>query len=133
MTPLQQAEALGQGIWHDNIRRGLITSGELQHLIDQGLTGLTSNPTIFEKAIAGSTDYDSLLREQARGGRTSQQTFELLEVADIRDAADLFRPVYDRTGGTDGYCSIEVSSAAADDTAAMLDEARRLFRSVARP
>src|SRR5438552_3754060 len=133
MNPMQQAVALGQGIWHDNIRRGLITSGELQSLISQGLTGLTSNPTIFEKAVAGGSDYDALLRTQARAGKSPLETYEVLAVADIQAACDLLRPVFDETQGGDGYASIEVSAASPDDTDAMLEEARRLWRSVNRP
>ncbi len=133
MNPMQQAVSLGQGIWHDNIRRGLITSGELQHLISLGLTGLTSNPTIFEKAVAGGSDYDALLRTQARAGKNALETYEVLAVADIQAACDLLRPVFDRTRGGDGYASIEVSAASPDDTNAMLEEARRLWRSVNRP
>ena len=88
-NPLLQAQALGQSTWHDNIRRGLLTSGELAELIRLGITGLTSNPTIFEKAIAGSTDYDSALLELARAGVSPAQAFENLALEDIRDAADV--------------------------------------------
>ncbi len=133
MNALQQAGTLGQGIWHDNIRRGLITSGELQHLISLGLTGLTSNPTIFEKAVAGSTDYDALLVAQASDGRSPLETYEALAVADIQAACDLLRPVYERTLGGDGFASIEVSAASPRDTTAMVEEAHRLWGAVKRP
>lgn len=133
MNALEQASALGQGIWHDNIRRGLITSGELQHLISLGLTGLTSNPTIFERAVAGGADYDSLLLAQAQAGRSPLETYEVLAVADIQAACDLLRPVYDRTSGGDGFASIEVSAASPEDTDGMVAEAKRLWGAVNRP
>lgn len=133
MNALEQASALGQGIWHDNIRRGLITSGELQNLISLGLTGLTSNPTIFERAVAGGADYDPLLSAQAQAGRSPFETYEVLAVSDIQAACDLLRPVYDRTGGGDGFASIEVSAASPEDTGAMVAEGRRLWRAVNRP
>ena len=94
---LHEVNSLGQSIWYDNIRRGLIKSGELSSLIDLGVTGATSNPSIFEKAIAGSTDYDEALLELV-GGQSTQQIFEALVIEDVRNAADLLRPVYDRTG-----------------------------------
>ena len=105
-NPVQETQRLGQSIWYDNIRRGLIKSGELQRLIDMGITGLTSNPTIFEKAIAGSTDYDLALLELTQNGRTAGDIFEALAIEDIRAAADLLRPIYDQTGGADGYASL---------------------------
>ena len=106
---LQQIQRTGQSIWYDNIRRGLIKSGELQRLIELGVTGLTSNPTIFEKAIAGSTDYDDALLELAQAHKSGREIFETLAIEDIRAAADLLRPVYNQTSGADGYVSLEVS------------------------
>ena len=94
---VQEVQRLGQSIWYDNIRRGLIRSGELKSLIDLGVTGVTSNPTIFEKAIAGSTDYDGPLLRLAHDGRTAQEIFESFAIEDIRGAADLLRSIYDRT------------------------------------
>ena len=126
-NPVQDANRLGQSIWYDNIRRGMITSGELRQLIDLGVTGVTSNPTIFEKAIAGSTDYDEALLGSDQEGKTPQQLFEALAIADIRAAADLLRPIYDQTGGVDGYASLEVSPRLAHDTEGTIAEARRLF------
>ena len=108
-NPVQEVQRLGQSIWYDNIRRGLIKSGELMSLIDLGVSGVTSNPTIFEKAIAGSTDYDETLLELAKGNKSTQELFEAFAIEDIRAAADLLRPIYERTGGDDGYASLEVS------------------------
>ena len=130
---VRAVQELGQSIWYDNIRRGLITSGELQTLIDSGVTGVTSNPTIFEKAIAGSTDYDATLLEMADAGRSAQELFEAFAIEDIRATADLLRPVYDRTGGADGYASLEVSPRLANDTQGTIGEVRRLFAALDRP
>ena len=130
---IQQAGELGQSVWYDNMRRGMLESGELQGLIDAGITGLTSNPTIFEKAITGSTDYDDALLEQAREGGDAGQIYEHLVVDDIRAAADLLRPVYDRTDGADGFASLEVSPHLAHDTDGTVAEAKRLFETLDRP
>ena len=119
--------------WYDNIRRGLIKSGELASLIDLGVSGVTSNPTIFEKAIAGSTDYDETLLELAKDNKSTQELFEAFAIEDIRAAADLLRPIYDRTGGDDGYASLEVSPALAHDTEGTIAEAQRLFAALNRP
>ena len=129
-NPVQETQRLGQSIWYDNIRRGLIKSGELQRLIDMGITGLTSNPTIFERAIAGSTDYDVALLDLTQNGQNSKSAgdiFEALAIEDIRAAADLLRPVYDQTGGADGYASLEVSPYLAKDTERTIAEGKRLF------
>ena len=128
-----ETQRLGQSIWYDNIRRGLITSGELQKLIEMGVTGVTSNPTIFEKAIAGSTDYDDSLIEFAHARTSTAETFEALAIEDIRAAADLLRHVYERTNGVDGYISLEVSTSLAHDTEGTIAEAKRLFSSLERP
>jgi len=130
---IQEVQRLGQSIWYDNIRRGLIKSGELTSLIGLGVSGVTSNPTIFEKAIAGSTDYDETLLQLASGDKSSQELFEAFAIEDIRAAADLLRPVYDRTGGDDGYASLEVSPALAHDTEGTIGEAQRLFAALDRP
>lgn len=132
-NPVLQAQQLGQSTWYDNIRRGLITSGDLQRMIDTGVTGLTSNPSIFEKAISGSTDYDDDLIELAKQDRSAKQIFEALAIKDIRDTADLLRPVYDRTDRVDGYVSLEVSPALAHDTERTIVEARRLFHTLDQP
>ena len=130
---VQDVQRLGQSIWYDNIRRGLIESGELKSLIDLGVTGVTSNPTIFEKAIAGSTDYDQTLLGLAKDAKGAQDLFEAFAVEDIRAAADLLRPVYDRTGGGDGYASLEVSPHLAHDAQGTIAEAKRLFAALDRP
>ena len=132
-TLLHEVHRLGQSIWYDNIRRGLITSGELQHLIEIGVTGITSNPTIFEKAIAGSTDYDSALKALAVNRKSLYEVYEALAVEDIRQAADLLRTVYESTEGADGYVSLEVNPSLARDTDGTVAEARRLFAALARP
>jgi transaldolase/glucose-6-phosphate isomerase len=133
MTKLHQLTDLGQAIWLDYIRRSFITSGDLQTLISEGLRGITSNPTIFEKAIAGSTDYDEDLRRLVEEGKTVEEIYEALTLDDIRRAANLLRPVYDQTGGADGYVSLEVSPALAHDTEGTIAEARRLFAALDRP
>ena len=132
-NPVREAQRLGQSIWYDNIRRGLIKSGELQRLIELGMTGLTSNPTIFEKAIAGSTDYDEALLEIPASVDNAGEIFEQLAIEDIGAAADLLRPIYDRTGGADGYASLEVNPRLAHDTDSTTEEARRLFDALGRP
>ncbi len=131
--PLLVMQQLGQSPWHDNIRRDLLTSGALARMIADGeITGLTSNPTIFEQAIATSDAYDAALRALAAQGKGAEAIFDALAIEDIRNAADLFLPVYQRTGGGDGYVSIEVSPRLAHDTEGTLAEARRLWAAVAR-
>lgn len=133
-NPLLKLESLGQSIWMDFIRRGMIPSGELKRLIEEdGLGGVTSNPSIFEKAIAGSGDYDDAIRALAVEGKSVEQIYETLAVEDIRHVADLFRPVHDRLGGADGFVSLEVSPYLARDTAKTISEARRLWAAAARP
>ena len=133
MNPVQEARRLGQSIWYDNMRRGLLSSGELQRLIDLGVSGLTSNPTIFEKAIAGSTDYDDALPSLIRSGKTAEEAYEALAIEDIQAAADLLRPIYDETEGVDGYASLEVSPKLAHDVDGTVAAARRLFAALERP
>jgi len=134
MNPLRALGQHGQSVWLDYIRRHLITSGELQRLIDEdGLTGVTSNPAIFEKAIAGSSDYTASLAAHANGGTCEPKVlYEALAIEDIRLAADVLHPVYERTGGRDGFVSLEVSPDLADDTRGTLHEARRLWKAVGR-
>jgi transaldolase len=133
-APIQALAALGQSIWLDFIKRDLLESGELARLVRVGeLTGMTSNPSIFEKAIAGSRDYDRLLADAARDRADTKTVYERLAVRDIQDAADVLRPVYDATKARDGYVSLEVSPHLAHDTAGTVDEARRLWRTVGRP
>ena len=133
MTKLHELANLGQAIWLDYIRRSFITSGELQALIDQGVRGLTSNPSIFEKAIAGSADYDADLRSLVEAGKSVGEIYESLVLDDIHRVADILRPVYDQTGGADGYVSLEVSPTLAHDTDGTIAEARRLFAALDRP
>ena len=130
---LQQLRKLGQSVWYDNISRSLLTSGEMEALIRNGITGVTSNPTIFEKAISASSDYDEALLALALEGRSSEESFEAMALEDIRDVADLLRPVYDATKGVDGYASLEVSPALAHDTDGTVAEALRLFSELDRP
>lgn len=124
----------GQSLWYDNIQRGLIVSGELKRLVDEdGILGVTSNPTIFEKAISGSSDYDAAIAALTRAGMSIEEIYSALTIEDIRMAADVLRPVYDRTHGKDGYVSIEVSPLLANDTAGTIGEARRLWQTLDRP
>ena len=123
---LLELEALGQSVWMDSFRRGWIRSGELARLIEEdGITGVTVNPSIFEKAVSGSTDYDEAIRDLYSKGRTTQEMYELLMMEDIRRAADLFRCVYDATEGRDGFVSIELPPALAYDTEGSIREAQR--------
>jgi transaldolase/glucose-6-phosphate isomerase len=133
MNKLYELAKLGQSIWYDNIRRALLENGELQALVEAGVAGVTSNPSIFEKAIAGSDDYDPALRELVAGGSSPAEIYESLAFEDIQSAADLLRPVYDRTTGVDGYVSLEVSPLLAHDTNGTIAEARRLFAALGRP
>lgn len=133
MTKLQQLAGLGQAIWLDFVRRSFIASGELKALIGQGVRGVTSNPSIFEKAIAESTDYDQALGERIGHDKTQEEIFEGLAVEDIQRTADLLRPVYDRTDGADGYVSLEVDPRLAYDTQGTIADARRLFATLNRP
>lgn len=136
MNPLQQILRCGQSIWLDSISRDLINSGELQRLVtEDNLRGVTSNPTIFEQAIAHGNSYDDALRAllQADERQTDKALFEALAVADIRMATDILRPVYNATDGGDGYVSLEVSPHLAGDTDATISEAKRLWDAVQRP
>lgn len=133
MTKLHDLADLGQAIWFDYIRRSIIESGELDDLVAKGIRGLTSNPSIFEKAVAGSDDYDPDLLRWHRQGRSTQEIYEALVIRDIQMAADVLRPVYDRTSGLDGFVSLEVSPELAYDVEGTVQEARRLFAAVDRP
>lgn len=133
MTKLHELAALGQAVWFDFIRRSLMSSGELQALVDQGVRGVTSNPAIFEKAIAGSRDYDDAIAALVKAGLSTEAIYENLASEDIQRAADVLRPVYDASAGLDGYVSLEVSPTLAHDTANTVAEARRLFATLARP
>ncbi len=123
----------GQSPWIDFITRDLVRSGDLQKLIDEGIRGLTSNPTIFEKAISSGEEYEDPMRELVARGAGSSEIYDALVVEDIRSAADVLRPLYENTNGADGYVSIEVSPTLAHDTQATIEEARRFWRTVDRP
>ncbi len=128
---LRELAAVGQSIWLDNIRRSMFASGDLQRLIDAGLRGMTSNPTIFEKAIGSGSDYDEQLRTLI-DERDPLAVFEALAIRDIRSACDLFEPVWESTNGLDGYVSLEVPPNLANDTQGTIDAARRLWGEVNR-
>jgi transaldolase / glucose-6-phosphate isomerase len=134
MNTIQKLNELGQSLWYDNIQRGLIESGELEAMIRRGdIRGVTSNPSIFNVAIARSNDYDNALKPMAWAGWTSEEIFYRLAIEDIRAAADLFRPLYEETQGGDGYVSLEVSPYLANDTEGTVAEAKRLWNQVERP
>jgi transaldolase len=133
-NPLKKLCELGQSVWYDYIRRDLYAGPELKRLIEEdGLSGMTSNPTIFQKAIAETDLYDESVRRLSAEGRSAGALFEALAVEDVRGAADVFRPVFDRAGGNDGFVSIEVSPGLANDTQGSIVEARRLWRACDRP
>ena len=133
MTKLHTINQLGQSIWYDNIRRSLLDSGEFQKLIQAGVSGVTSNPTIFDKAIRGSTDYDAGLQRLLDADEPVNKVFEALALEDIGRTADLLRPIFDRTHGVDGYVSLEVDPNLAYDTQNTISEAKRLFAALGRP
>src|SRR5579884_3670125 len=130
---LQQLLDAGQSVWLDNLRRGMFASGELQALIDKGLRGMTSNPTIFEKAIGAGNDYDEQLRSLIGKQHDASALFWDLAIQDIQSACDLFRKVYDESGGNDGFVSLEVSPLLAHDTQGTIDMAKELWKRVNRP
>lgn len=133
-NPLHELHALGQSVWLDYIRRGILANGELEEMIRRyDLRGVTSNPSIFEQAIGDSDDYDDAFGRLAGGGADGSKAYEALAVEDISRACDLFRGVYDASGGTDGFVSLEVSPELAHDTAGTVDEARRLWKAVDKP
>ena len=133
MGKLHELSALGQSVWFDYIRRSATRGGELASLVASGVRGVTSNPAIFEKAIAGSDDYDEAIAALAAEGLAPQAVFERLAIEDIREAADVLRPVYDQSDGADGFVSLEVSPTLADDSQATQEQARALFDAVGRP
>ena len=133
-NPLKGLLAYGQSPWMDYIRRDLLTGGGLKKYIDNdGLRGMTSNPTIFEKAINGSTLYSDVLNSPEAKSLNAKQLFEKLAIRDVQDACDIFRPVYDESKHRDGYVSLEVSPLLANDTNGTIEEARRLWKAVNRP
>jgi len=132
-TKLHALADVGQSVWLDYIQRSLITSGGLQAYIDKGLRGITSNPSLFEEAIANSLDYDEQIQELALQEKSAQEIYEELTVEDARMAADMLRPVFDETDGKDGFFSLEVNPHLAHDTQGTINEAIRLFALVNRP
>lgn len=133
-NPLQKLAAFGQSPWFDYIRRNLITSGDLQRLVEeQGLKGMTSNPAIFEKALSAGDDYKDFIAENAEKAKDAIELYEQIAVRDIQDAADILQTVYEATNKRDGYISLEVAPTLANDTEKTLTEARRLWKLVNRP
>ena len=133
MDRLREIQRLGQSVWYDNISRDLLESGEIAGLVESGVTGLTSNPTIFEKAISAGAVYDDSLASLAAEGLDAIACYESLAFEDIRCAADLLRPAHDASGGADGFACLEVSPRLAHDTEATVAEALRLFAALDRP
>lgn len=133
MTRMNEAAAIGQAIWLDFIRRSFLDSGELGKLVGKGLRGVTSNPSIFQKAITASTDYDAAVERLVGEGSSVNDIYEALAIQDIRRACDIMQPVYGSTDGLDGYVSLEVNPKLAYDTEGTVMEARRLSSLVDRP
>ena len=132
MSKLEKLAGLGQSIWYDNISRAMLDSGEMEALIASGIRGVTSNPSIFENAIAKTTDYDIDILS-APEESTNEEVYESLVIADISRVADMLRPVYDGTRGVDGYISLEVSPKLAYDTEATVEAARRFWQIIDKP
>jgi transaldolase len=133
MTKLHDLAAIGQSLWVDNISRSMITSGKLKPLIDQGLRGQTSNPTIFKQAICSSADYDAKITQLAEAGKSTFEIYDELTIKDVQDAADLFRGVYDETKGLDGYVSLEINPKLGNELDSQLKEGLRLWKKLNRP
>jgi transaldolase / glucose-6-phosphate isomerase len=133
-NPLRDLEQCDQSVWLDSISREILSSGTLKRLIEEdGISGVTANPTIFEKAVVDSHDYDATIKRQGEKGASPMQIYEELAVEDVGQAADLLRPIYDRTGGADGFVSIEVSPEIAFNTQASIEEACRFWIHLHRP
>ena len=134
MRATEKLHDIGQSLWLDNITRGLLTSGTLARYIQAlSVTGLTSNPTIFDHAIKNSNDYDAAIRQKIEEGKSGEALFFELALEDLKQAADLFRPIHDLTNGVDGWVSLEVSPLLAHDTAATLAAAKSLHARAGRP
>jgi len=134
MSRTRQLQDLGQSLWLDNITREILDDGTLRRYVDElSLTGLTSNPTIFNQALAGSAAYDEGIRDKAASGQSAEALFLDLALEDLRRAADLFRPVFDATDGVDGWVSMEVSPLLANDTSGSIEAAARIHRQADRP
>lgn len=132
-TTIEKLGEFGQSVWLDNISRSLIESGRLNEMIGLGLRGVTSNPTIFDKAIRLSSDYDEKIGELYRGGKSTFEIYDNLTIRDVQTAADIFKPVYEKTGGLDGYISLEVNPQLAFKTEKTIEEGKRLYKKVNRP
>jgi len=133
-NPLLQIKTQGQSVWYDNIDRAQLASGAFKRLLDEdGVVGVTANPTIFEKSISSGHAYDEQITQLIREGKNTNEIYEALVIQDIRTVADLLRPIYERTNGQDGYVSLEVSPELAHNTEGTLSEARRFWNAVARP
>ena len=134
MKPTRALHDLGQSLWLDNITRNLLRAGILRHYIDElSVTGLTSNPTIFDHAIKNSNDYDDAIRSKIVHGESGEPLFFELALEDLTEAADLFRPIHDRSGGVDGWVSLEVSPLLAHDAKSTVAEAKNLHARAQRP
>jgi transaldolase len=133
IAPIRDLDREGQSIWYDGLERDLIRSGELARLIDDGVRGLTTNPAIYEKAIAGTGDYDADIAALGASGLDAKAVYEAMAVQDLRAAADLMRPVWDAADARDGFVSLEVSPLLARDTRGTIEEGRRLWKALARP
>jgi transaldolase len=134
MNRTKQLHDLGQSLWLDNITRNILDNGTLRRYIDEFfVTGLTSNPTIFDKAIAGTPAYDDGIRAKSKAGRIGEELFVELALEDLRRAADMFRPAFDATGGVDGWASMEISPLLANDTTGSIEAAARIYRQADRP
>lgn len=134
MNPLLELQKEGQSVWLDFITRGFMNEGQLRKLVEQdGLCGVTSNPTIFQKAIVDGTAYDEPIRRYLNEGLTAAETFEAIAIEDVQQACDILRPVFDRTKGNDGFVSLEVSPNLAGDAIGTLEEVSRLFKNTNRP
>src|SRR6266699_319684 len=133
-NPLLQLEELGQSVWNDNIDRAQLTNGQFQRLLkEDGIVGVTANPTIFEKSISAGHAYDEQMEQLIRAGKQSNEIYETLVITDIKTVADFLRPIYEQTNGKDGYVSLEVSPDLAHDTEGTLSEVRRFWKMVDRP
>ena len=132
-TTIQQLDSLGQSIWLDNINRTMIEGGKLKEMISEGLLGMTSNPTIFDKAISSSSEYDKYMEELCSKGKSTFEIYDELTVKDVQDAADIFRSVYEKTNGLDGYVSLEINPKLAYNIEDTIIEGKRLHKKVNRP
>src|SRR5438067_11476574 len=133
-NPLLQLKELGQSVWYDNIDRSQLSSGQFQRMLDEdGVVGVTANPTIFEKSISSGHAYDEQIDQLIREGKSTNEIYEALIITDIQTVADILRPIYEQTNGHDGYVSLEVSPDLAHDTQGTLSEVRRFWKMVDRP